>query len=120
MAERAGGMSFLGTFFVSLFVSVAVYVGMEFWVLPMLTQKPPPKVRLEVPSVLSGQVRVPSVRNMREDRAKEMLQSAGLRVGSVSYAVDEDVTPLWVLRQRPAAGQRVAPGTSVHLVINKK
>ncbi|MCB9640322.1 MAG: PASTA domain-containing protein [Myxococcales bacterium] len=122
MAERSGGMSFLATFFVALFVSVGVYLGMEFWVLPMLTQRPAPKVRmrLEVPSVLSGQIKVPSFRNMNLSRAKVLLRNAGLRLGSVRYAVDEDVSPAWVLRQQPAAGKRVAPGTSVHLVVNKE
>ena len=118
-APAPRGMSFLGTFLTALFVSVAVHLAMTFVVIPMLTQKPAPKVKIDIPTVLSGQHTVPSLTKIPLKKARERIRQAGLRIGKISFETDEDIAPSFVLRQSPSAGRLVTPLSKVDLVVNK-
>jgi len=56
---------------------------------------------------------------MNVNRAKEMLEKAGFKVGSTRWAYNEDYSPYIVLQQQPAAGDKAKPGTAVDLVVNE-
>jgi beta-lactam-binding protein with PASTA domain len=62
-------------------------------------------------------VTVPRVVGRTPEAAAQALRAAGLRAGAVDTAAAAGGGPLTVLRQRPAAGARVASGTSVVLVL---
>jgi len=62
---------------------------------------------------------VPKVIGMNVNRAKEMLEKAGFKVGSTRWAYNEDYSPYIVLQQQPAAGDKAKPGTAVDLVVNE-
>lgn len=114
------------TVFVSLVVSVFVYLGMEFFIMPMLTQKPPPAVKMEAPKHLSPtrifatSVQVPSVRGVSRSRAETLLKQAGLKVGKITYGSDDDISPGWVLQQNPRPGTALPSGSPVDLTLNKE
>ena len=59
---------------------------------------------------------VPNVVGMMLDKASEIIQAAGFRVGEVKEQVSTQPTGT-VLEQRPRAGEEVIPGTLVDLVV---
>lgn len=67
----------------------------------------------------TGDVKIPWVTRMRLSTARARIRRAGLRIGTISYRVDNDVSPNWVLSQSPAWGTNVARGTRINLVVNK-
>ncbi len=70
-----------------------------------------------VPSEDVGDVEVPRVLRMKLAQAKREIEAAGLAVGKVREREDEEQSSQRVLDQSPAAGSRVAKGSSVDLVI---
>jgi beta-lactam-binding protein with PASTA domain len=66
----------------------------------------------------SSTVVVPRLLGRSLAAARERLRRDGLRPGQISEAVDEDRGDRTVLRQSPAPGQRVAPGTAVEITVN--
>lgn len=67
----------------------------------------------------SEQAPVPSVTGKSLRIAKEELAKAGLTLGKVSYAYDEDQSGGIVLRQNPAAGSTIKKGDVIDLVVNE-
>jgi beta-lactam-binding protein with PASTA domain len=66
-----------------------------------------------------AQVKVPGVLGESRASAEERLEEAGLSIGSIVERHREGATDGTVIEQTPHAGQRVAKGTSVALVIAK-
>lgn len=66
----------------------------------------------------SAQVAVPRLYYKRPARARRILEAAGLRVGRRRTISDEDKASGFILRQRPAAGAKVAPGSTVDYWVN--
>jgi beta-lactam-binding protein with PASTA domain len=66
-----------------------------------------------------AQVKVPGVIGESRASAEEHLEEAGLSIGSIVERHREGATDGTVIEQTPHAGQRVAKGTSVALVIAK-
>jgi serine/threonine-protein kinase len=64
-------------------------------------------------------VKVPAVVGRPQSRAKDLLAQAGLQVGKIRHAADDDHSPGIVLKQEPAANQDVAKGATVDLVVNE-
>jgi serine/threonine-protein kinase len=79
---------------------------------------PGAEVRLRVSGGPST-VEVPKVLGMNLKKAKEALEAAKFKVGTTKYDFDEDKWPYSVLKQTPEAGAKVAPGTTVDLVVNQ-
>ncbi len=69
--------------------------------------------------VPSGPVTVPSLVGQPESVAQQLLADNGLSAGSQLYVFSTSKNPNTVLRQTPAAGQSVARGTAVNLVISR-
>jgi len=69
--------------------------------------------------VPSGPVTVPSLVGQSESVAQQLLADNGLSAGSQLYVFSTSKNPNTVLRQMPAAGQSVARGTAVNLVISR-
>jgi serine/threonine-protein kinase len=65
------------------------------------------------------QVKVPGVLGESRASAEERLEAAGLSIGTIVERRREGATDATVIEQTPHAGQRVAKGTSVALVIAK-
>ncbi len=65
-----------------------------------------------------GQVAVPSVDGLGEQKASAQLTNAGLVVGRVVRQADDSVPDGRVIRTSPAAGQTVDKGTEVTLVVS--
>ncbi len=63
-------------------------------------------------------ITVPDVRGQSQSAATSALQSAGLAAGNVTQEASSTVPQGSVIRQTPAAGARVAPGSNVDLVIS--
>lgn len=82
---------------------------------PDATAKTGSIVRLTIAAAAA--VEVPKVRGLRLSRAKKALAEAGLTVGSVRRVEDPERGGGQVLRQDPAPGEKVPPGTEVELVV---
>ncbi|HPU98473.1 MAG TPA: PASTA domain-containing protein [Candidatus Hydrogenedentes bacterium] len=67
----------------------------------------------------SGPVTVPNVVDKPESAALLLLTDSGLNVGSQLYVFSNSKNPNTVLRQLPAAGQSVARGSAVDLVVSR-
>jgi len=70
--------------------------------------------------VSSGEPRpkVPDLSGMTQSAATTTLSAAGLTLGSVTYEQSTAVSAGLVIRQDPAAGEKVDPGSSVSIVIS--
>lgn len=66
-------------------------------------------------TVADGCCTVPRIPTARE--AESLLEGARLRLGQVTTVQSSDVQPGTVISQTPPAGQSVAPGTAVRLVV---
>ena len=64
-------------------------------------------------------VEVPKVTGLSVRKAKKAIEAAGLKVGKVRVRFDEYRSPNAVLKQTPAAGEKVEPGAVVELVRNE-
>lgn len=64
-------------------------------------------------------IAVPELRRKSLGGAKQVLEQAGLALGSVRKATDDNMDDGVVLRQDPAAGTPVAKGTKVNVVVNE-
>lgn len=64
-------------------------------------------------------ITVPDLAGISSRTARETITEAGLVVGQVRTAFDDNRSPYVVLRQTPAAGAQVEPGTAIELVINE-
>ncbi len=64
------------------------------------------------------QAAVPDVNGETEDNARSAIEAAGLRVGKVTQE-ESDQDPGTVIDQSPAAGKKVAKGSSVNLTVAK-
>lgn len=62
---------------------------------------------------------VPDVLNRSENVASAMIVSAGLAVGLQSYEYSQTVPVDYVIQQNPSAGQLLASGSAIDLVISK-
>ncbi len=65
------------------------------------------------------QVQVPGVKGHTEAVARSKLQTAGLKVGTITYEQDATAPQGVVIDQIPSLGEMVPAGTSVDLVINR-
>jgi serine/threonine-protein kinase len=63
-------------------------------------------------------VTVPAVVGKSLTKAKDLLTQAGLALGQVRHASDDDRSPGIVLEQKPAASQTLGKGMAVDLVVN--
>jgi len=63
-------------------------------------------------------VTVPAVTGKSLSKAKDLLAQAGLTLGQVRHASDDDRSPGVVLEQKPAANQTLGKGMAVDLVVN--
>jgi serine/threonine-protein kinase len=63
-------------------------------------------------------ITVPAVTGKSLTKAKDLLAQAGLTVGQVRHASDDDRSPGVVLEQKPAANQTLGKGMAVDLVVN--
>jgi serine/threonine-protein kinase len=63
-------------------------------------------------------VTVPAVVGKSLTKAKDLLTQAGLTLGQVRHASDDDRSPGIVLEQKPAASQALGKGMAVDLVVN--
>lgn len=72
-------------------------------------------VRITVASAAA--IEVPKIRGLYLSRAKKMLASAGLAVGTIRRVEDAERGENYVLRQDPAPGEKVPPGTEIELVV---
>jgi serine/threonine-protein kinase len=61
---------------------------------------------------------VPAVVGKSLTKAKDLLTQAGLTLGQVRHASDDDRSPGIVLEQKPAASQALGKGMAVDLVVN--
>lgn len=64
-------------------------------------------------------VTVPDLTGVVSRTARETIVQAGLVVGRVRTGFDGDRSPYIVLRQTPAPGTQVEPGTEIELVVNE-
>lgn len=65
------------------------------------------------------QVGVPPVTNTSLENAKQLLYSAGLQTGSVSYQNHDSVPSGYVISCDPGVGSSVDEGTSVNLIVSQ-
>lgn len=72
-------------------------------------------VRLVISQVPA--IEVPKVTSKHLRSARKELEKAGLRVGNVRRVEHEELGQNIVLRQTPAAGETVPPGTEIDLVV---
>lgn len=80
-----------------------------------------PAAGTQATQAAEGLVVVPSVGRMYEGAARARLSGAGLVLGAHRRGgYDEDVAPGRILRQSPAAGARVARGTSIDVWVNEE
>jgi len=63
-------------------------------------------------------ITVPAVTGKSVSKARDLLTQAGLTVGQIRHASDDDRSPGVVLEQKPAAGQTLGKGLAVDLVVN--
>jgi|SRR5690606_34346544 len=72
-------------------------------------------VRLVVAEAAS--IEVPKLRGQYLSKAKNELQTAGLQLGKVHRITDHEHDVDYILRQEPAAGEKVPPDTAVDLFV---
>ena len=65
------------------------------------------------------EVAVPNVRNLSAAAAKIALEKAGLVLGDRRFGVDDNAADSVVIKQNPAAGGHLPPGSKVDIVINQ-
>lgn len=70
-------------------------------------------------AVAAAKIEVPRLVGLHISKAREAIDKAKLKVGSVSEIYDRKKKGLLVLSQEPDPGARVAPGTEIKLVINQ-
>jgi serine/threonine-protein kinase len=70
-------------------------------------------------SVATPKIEVPRLVGMHVAKAREAIEKAKLKVGSVSELYDRHKKGLLVLSQDPDPGERVAVGAEIKLVINQ-
>jgi serine/threonine-protein kinase len=63
-------------------------------------------------------ITVPAVTGKSLSKARDLLTQAGLTVGQIRHASDDDRSPGVVLEQKPAASQTLGKGMPVDLVVN--
>jgi len=63
---------------------------------------------------------VPKLVGFRVEAARIALEKLGLRLGSVGYRSKSDVENFVVLTQEPSEYSKVAPGTRINLIVNRK
>ena len=63
-------------------------------------------------------VEVPNILHKKFDRAKEILENAGLEVGTIKRRVTTEYNRNYVLRQRPRPGDSVKKGTKVNITLS--
>jgi beta-lactam-binding protein with PASTA domain len=63
----------------------------------------------------TGDAVVPDVRQLHQDGARQVLQSAGFAVGALVPTIDGQYPVNTVVRQQPGPGARVRPGSAVAL-----
>ena len=83
---------------------------------PRRTRRPTPEPTVE-PS--TGLVTVPDVRGSTPDDAVNALLDAGLQPGTRTDRLNANVQPGLVIRTDPAAGQQVAPGTTIDYFVSR-
>ncbi|TNY37776.1 Stk1 family PASTA domain-containing Ser/Thr kinase [Thermomonospora catenispora] len=71
------------------------------------------------PSASVQAVEVPDVEGKRREEAEKALTDAGLKVGEVTEEYSDEVAKGRVISTDPAAGEQVATGESVNLVVSK-
>lgn len=89
-------------------------------------QEPPPGTRIDESRrtiqyrISTGKVKVtvPDVTHQSEEQAAASLAAAGLTVGNRAEEASDEVPGGLVIRQTPAAGQRIEARSNVHLVIS--
>ncbi|MCM1286992.1 MAG: PASTA domain-containing protein [Clostridium sp.] len=74
-------------------------------------------VTVEKPDPDAGKVAVPNLVNKSEMQAENELESLGLALGTVTYKHNESYSTGTVTAQTTAAGQKVAKGSSVNIVV---
>ena len=93
----------------------------------ILQQDPAPNERIcrgaRVTVVLSSgfkgsEIEVPNIIGLNTFEAREVLDNAGLKLGDSNEAPDSDFPGGRIIRQEPAAGLAVAPGTSLNVVLS--
>ncbi|MGH8578273.1 MAG: PASTA domain-containing protein, partial [Gammaproteobacteria bacterium] len=62
-------------------------------------------------------IKVPGLLSVQRGSTAQLLDSAGLELGTVSSREDTEKTPGTVLEQQPGAGTLVQPGTRVNIVV---
>ncbi len=85
---------------------------------PAVAPAPPVAATPAPAPIASARVAVPRIYYKRPARARRLLETAGLRVGRRHTIADEDKASGIILRQRPAAGAKVAPGSTVDYWVN--
>jgi beta-lactam-binding protein with PASTA domain len=63
-------------------------------------------------------VKVPDLYNLTPERAKEVLEEAGLLLGSQTEASNDRVSAGYISDQQPTASTEVEPGSSVHITVS--
>ena len=79
---------------------------------------PAPVVSEAPASVEQNSIAVPDVTALSQDQARQLIEQAGLTIGSVSSAPADGVPVDRVVSQDPAAGTAVSPGTTIDLVVS--
>ena len=64
-------------------------------------------------------VAVPKVIGLNIASAKKNLKEAGLELGAVRWVYDEDLFSGAIVRQDPAANEKIPPGTKVSISVNR-
>ena len=64
------------------------------------------------------QQQVPTVTGMTQGQAERTIRQSGLKVGTVGTAASRDVAKGRVISQKPQAGQALAPGAAVDIVVS--
>jgi serine/threonine-protein kinase len=62
---------------------------------------------------------VPKVIGLRPSKAKKTLEDAGFKVGKTRYGSSDNYDEQVVIKQEPADGTPMAPGSEINLVINE-
>lgn len=78
------------------------------------TAKPGSIVRLVVAEPAG--IEVPKFTGLFLGKAKQAIEAAGLKVGAIKRAEHAELGAGYVLKQTPAAGEKVPPGTEIELV----
>lgn len=65
-------------------------------------------------------VAVPKVTGLNVASAKKTFTEAGLELGAVRWVHDPELWPDAIVRQKPAEGEKVAPGTAVEVTVNRE